>query len=72
MPFPSNRMDALTAGVNFKYTPAFSPRLSIVAGGNYVLKGRNVGQALTIDGSIFYVFNLGRKEKKDTNNNQTR
>ena len=71
MPFPSNRMDALTAGVNFKYTPAFAPQLSIVGGSNYVLKGRNVGQALTVDASIFYVFNLGRKEKMDTNNNQT-
>lgn len=72
MPFPSNRMNATTGGINIKYTPAFAPRLSIVGGGNYVLKGRNVGQALTIDGAIFYVMNLGHKEKKDTNNNQTR
>lgn len=72
MPFPSNRMNATTAGVNIKYTPAFAPRLSIVGGGNYVLKGRNVGQALTVDGAIFYVLNLGRKEKKDNNNNQTK
>lgn len=71
MPFPSNRMNATTAGVNFKYTPEFEPRLSFVAGGNYVLKGRNVGQSYTIDGSLFYVFNLGRKEKKENNNNQT-
>ncbi|MGC4035136.1 MAG: hypothetical protein QM764_04180 [Chitinophagaceae bacterium] len=72
MPFPSNRMNAITAGVNFKYTPAFAPKLSIVAGGNYVLKGRNVGQAYTIDGAIFYVLNFGHKEKKTTNNNKTK
>jgi hypothetical protein len=72
MPFPSNKMNATTAGVNFKYTPAFAPRLSIVAGGNYVIKGRNVGETLTIDGAIFYVLNLGRKEKSNTNNNQTK
>jgi hypothetical protein len=72
MPFPSNRMNATTAGINVKYTPAFAPRLSIVGGGNYVLKGRNSGQALTVDGAIFYVLNLGGKEKKDTNNNQTK
>ena len=72
MPFPSNRMNATTAGVNVKYTPAFAPRLSVVGSSNYVLKGRNVGQALTIDGSIFYVLNLGGKQKKETNNNQTK
>jgi hypothetical protein len=72
MPFPSNKMNATTAGVNFKYTPAFAPRLSIVAGGNYVIKGRNVGESLTVDGAIFYVLNFGRKEKSNTNNNQTK
>ena len=72
MPFPSNRMNATTAGVNVKYTPAFVPQLSIVGGGNYVLKGRNVGQALTVDAAIFYAFSLAHKEKKLTNNNQTK
>lgn len=72
MPFPSNRMNATTAGVNVKYTPAFAPRLSVVGGGNYVLTGRNFGQALTIDGAIFYVLNLDGKQKKDTNDNQTK
>jgi len=72
MPFPSNRMNATTAGVNVKYTPAFVPQLSIVGGGNYVLKGRNVGQALTVDAAVFYAFSLAHKEKKLTNNNQTK
>jgi hypothetical protein len=72
MPSLGNRMNATTGGINIKYTPAFAPRLSLVGGGNYVLKGRNVGQALTVDAAIFYVLNLGHKEKKDTNNNQTK
>jgi len=85
MPFPSNRMNATTAGINIKYTPAFFPRLSLVAGGSYVIDGRNfkidgvevlvprnVGQALTIDGALFYVLDFSRKSKKDTNNNQTK
>jgi hypothetical protein len=72
MPFPSNKMNATTAGVNFKYTPAFAPRLSLVAGGNYVIAGRNTGQSLAIDGAIFYVLDLGRKSKSNNNNNQTK
>lgn len=72
MPFPSNKMNATTAGVNLKYTPAFAPRLSLVAGGNYVIAGRNVGQSYTVDGAIFYVLNFSRKSKSDTNNNQTK
>lgn len=63
MPFPSNKMNATTVGVNFKYVLPPLPELSIVVGGNTTVHGRNVGQATTIDGSIFYVFNLGHKTK---------
>lgn len=63
MPFPSNKMNATTAGVNIKYViPAF-PRLSIVAGGNTTVAGRNVGQASTGYGSLFYVFDFNGKSK---------
>ena len=72
MPFPSNKMNFTSVGVNFKYTPAFSPRLSLVAGSNYVIAGRNVGQSLTIDGALFYVLDFSRKSKSKTNNNQTK
>ena len=67
-----NKMNATAAGVNLKYTPAFAPRLSLVAGGSYVLNGRNVGQTLTIDGALFYVLDFSRKSKANTNNNQTK
>lgn len=63
MPFPSNEMNATTVGANFKYVLPSLPQLSIVAGGNTVVAGRNVGQATTVYGSFFYVFNLGRKTK---------
>ena len=63
MPFPSNRMNATTVGVNFKYVLPFLPQLSVVAGGNTTVAGRNMGQATNVYGSFFYVFNLGHKTK---------
>jgi len=63
MPFPSNRMNATTVGVNLKYVLPFHPQLSIVAGGNTTVAGRNMGQATNVYGSFFYVFNLGHKTK---------
>jgi hypothetical protein len=63
MPFPSNRMNATTVGVNFKYVLPPIPQLSIVAGGSTVVAGRNMGQATDVYGSFFYVFNLGHKTK---------
>lgn len=70
MPFPSNKMNATTIGANFKYVIPSLPQLSIVAGGNTTVAGRNVGQATTLYGSFFYVFDLGHKTK--SNNNSTK
>jgi hypothetical protein len=63
MPFPSNKMNATTIGVNLKYVIPSLPQLSIVAGGNTTVKGRNVGQSTGFYGSFFYVLDLTRKEK---------
>jgi len=63
MPFPSNRMNATTVGVNLKYVLPPLPQLSLVAGANTTVAGRNMGQATTIYGSFFYVFNLAHKIK---------
>jgi hypothetical protein len=63
MPFPSNKMNATTIGANFKYVFPFLPELSIVAGGNTTVAGRNVGQSTTVYGSFFYVLDLGQKTK---------
>lgn len=69
MPFPSNEMDATTAGVNIKYVIPSIPQLSIVAGGNATIAGRNVGQATTVYGSFFYVFDLSPKTKTPAKTN---
>lgn len=63
MPFPSNKMNATNVGANFKYVLPMLPQLSIVAGGMYTVAGRNVGQTTNIYGSLFYVFDLSKKEK---------
>lgn len=63
MPFPSNRMNATTIGINLKYVLPPLPQLSIVAGGNTTVAGRNMGQATNVYGSFFYVFNLAKKTK---------
>src|ERR1044071_538173 len=44
MPFPSNRMNASTAGVNIKYVLPPLPQLSIVAGGSTTIAVSNMGQ----------------------------
>lgn len=64
MPFPSNRMNATTAGINVKYVVTNDHALSIVAGGNTTVAGRNVGQSTTYYGSIFYIIEFGKKSKK--------
>ncbi len=71
MPFPSNKMNATTIGANFKYVIPSLPQLSLVAGGNMTVAGRNMGQATTIYGSFFYVFDLGHKTKSTSNPNKT-
>ena len=71
MPFPSNEMDATTAGVNLKYVLPSLPQLSIVAGGMYTIAGRNMGQATTVYGSFFYVFDLSKKSKSTNQSSKT-
>lgn len=63
MPFPSNRMNATMAGVNIKCNPKALPGLSVMAGGNYTITGRNVGQSFGISGGLFYIFDFNSKKK---------
>lgn len=72
MPFPSNKMNATTVGVNFKYVMPFHPQLSVVAGGSATVAGRNMGQATTIYGSLFYVFDFSPKEKTSASSSKTK
>ena len=69
MPFVSNRMNATTIGSRIKYEPASLKGLSFVANGEYVLKGRNVGQSTTIGGAIFYILDFNKKTKTSANKN---
>ncbi len=72
MPFPSNRMNATTVGANFKYVIPKIPQLSIVAGGNTTVAGRNMGQATTFYGSFFYVFDFSPKTKSTDKSDKTK
>lgn len=67
MPFPSNRMNATSLGANFKYVLKKLPQLSLTGGANHIVAGRNIGQSLTVNGGVFYVFNFNKKEKQKAN-----
>lgn len=58
MPFPSNTMNAIKLGTNFKYTLQSLPNLSIIGGYNYVTKGRNLGASNAFYGGVFYIVNF--------------
>lgn len=61
MPFVSNRMNMLSTGVNFRYIPKPIKALTLTAGADYVLEGRNVGQSKSFWAGVFYIFNFSRK-----------
>ena len=65
MPFLSNKMNATRVGVGGKYTFKKIAGLSAVANGNYVLAGRNIGQAYSISAGAFYIMEWSKKKKKD-------
>jgi len=67
MPFPSNEMNATQVGLNFKYSATFLTGLEITGGGKYTVAGRNMGQATTIFGGIFYIMNFNKKAIKNAN-----
>ena len=62
MPFPSNKMNATRLGANIKYHIKSLPWLSLIANGNHVIAGRNVGQATSINAGLFIVFNFSKRQ----------
>jgi hypothetical protein len=66
MPFASNEMNATRIGFNFKYPMPFLPELSVTGNIMTTVAGRNVGQSTGFNGGIFYVLNLSKKEKTDS------
>jgi hypothetical protein len=67
MPFPSNRMNSVMAGVNFKYSIKVPNELSLTGGAMYTLSGQNVGQATAWDLGVFYVLDFSHKKAKAHN-----
>ena len=63
MPFPGNRMNATMAGVNFKYNLTKVESFSITGGANYVLAGRNVGQATSVYGGLLLLLDFSSSPK---------
>ena len=66
MPFPSNEMNSTSIGLNCKYEIHKVDGLSLVAGGNHVIAGRNVGQSTGFYGGLFYILDFSKKIKKKT------
>jgi hypothetical protein len=62
MPFPSNTMNAFRLGLSTKYTLKKLPELAIVGGYNVVTEGRNVGEATSFYGGLFYLVNFKNKQ----------
>lgn len=62
MPFPSNRMNATTLGVNFKYVVTADHALSLIGGYNRAISGRNMGQASTFNAGVFYIIEFTKKQ----------
>jgi hypothetical protein len=62
MPFPSNRMNMTSAGVNLRYRLKSLYGLEFTAGDDYVVYGRNAGQSNMVHGSITYIFSLSKKK----------
>jgi hypothetical protein len=58
MPFVSNRMDFVKLGGLAMYTLPAPRELGIRIGTSRIVSGRNVGQATTLTGGLFYTFHL--------------
>lgn len=63
-PFPSNRMNATMIGASFKYTLPVHTNLSFLAGTNYTIAGRNMGQATAFNVGAFYAFYFKKEKTK--------
>jgi hypothetical protein len=64
MPFPSNNMELTRAGLTAQYyLPLGNGHIvSLLAGGNQVLSGRNMGQSTAYMGGLTYQFGVFGKQ----------
>lgn len=65
MPFPSNRMNMTSAGVQLKYSWKSHPDLSFIAGGATTLAGRNMGKATSFNIGAFYALNCKNQMQRN-------
>ncbi len=63
LPFPSNQMNMTAVGASLKYTLKNYTHLSLLAGTNYTIAGRNVGQAMAFNVGAFYAFYFKKAEQ---------
>ncbi len=66
MPFPSNKMNSTTVGVNVKYTFKSVAGLSLIGGGGYTVAGRNVGQTTMFNAGVFYILDFNHATKSSS------
>jgi len=64
MPFLSNNMEALRAGLNIKYLIPKTGGLSVMASGMHTLSGRNMGKATAIMAGLVYQAEFKEGNKK--------
>ncbi|HSR39884.1 MAG TPA: hypothetical protein VLL95_13300 [Phnomibacter sp.] len=62
MPFITNRMNATRVGFHFKKEEVLLKPLTVLAGGNYVVAGRNVGQSTTVYAGLAWIFHFAKQK----------
>ena len=61
--YPNLKMNSTVVGVNIKYTLKQFTNLAFVAGSNFTVAGRNVGQSTAFNVGAFYAFYFGKRTK---------
>jgi hypothetical protein len=62
MPFITNRMNATRVGFHFKKEEVLLKPLTVLAGGNYVIAGRNMGQSTTVYAGLAWIFHFAKQK----------
>lgn len=68
MPFISNRMNSTRVGFHFKQEELLVKPLTLLAGAQYSVAGRNVGQSTMIYAGIAWIFQFGKNKPSIENN----
>ncbi len=66
MPFPSNKMNMTTAGINLKYYVKQVDGLSLIGGSDLTIAGRNVGEAISYNAGVFYILDYTHSKRNSS------